>query len=212
MRRPFAVLICSCLILFCLSTRALAQPAVSFGFQGGLNFADASTSPNYESISSRTGAMFGAQFEVALSDFLSIQPELFDIQKGAVFSGTTEGASGRSTWKIDYAELVILLKAKFGSTQFKPFVFAGPNIGIKTNAEAVVELGTLSETTDLKDKIESTDIALDFGIGGEYQMDSTAALVGSIRYSHGFSDINKDNTASWKSYGVQVVVGVKFSL
>ena len=212
MRRPHPVHLIAFLVLYCCSTSALAQATASFGFQAGLNFANASTSPASISTSSRTGVMVGAQIEIGLSNILSIQTELFYIQKGAEFNISSGGTSTTATWKFDYVEVPVLLKARFGSAKFKPFIFAGPNFGVTTKAEGEVKVGSESQTVDLKDQIESSDITLDFGAGVEYQVSSTTTLIGSIRYSLGLNDIDKDNTASWKSTGVQLVVGAKFSL
>lgn len=212
LKRPFAVLSFLCLILFCFGVQASAQSTLSLGFQAGLNYADASTSPNFGEISTRMGLMVGGYLEISLSDVFSIQPELFEIQKGAESSVQTESGPSIVKWKFEYAELPILVKVKLGLNQVRAFVFAGPNIGIKTQAESEVTLGTQSQTSDIRDQIKSTEISFDFGIGGEYRIDSTVALIASIRYSHGLTDINRDTMVSWRSYGIQVVLGAEFSL
>jgi opacity protein-like surface antigen len=157
--------------------------------------------------------MVGAHLEISLSDVFSIQPELFEIQKGAETSVETESGPATVKWNLEYVELPVLVKVKLGMNNLRAlFVFAGPNVGIKTQAESEVTLDTQSQTSDIKDQIKSTEISFDFGIGGEVQIDSMVALIGSIRYSHGLTDINKDTMVSWRSYGVQVVLGAKFSL
>ncbi|MGA9363887.1 MAG: porin family protein [Bacteroidota bacterium] len=211
-KRLSAILSISCLILFSFGLGAQAQSTVSLGFQAGLNLADASTSPNFGEISTRMGLMVGGYLEISLSDVFSIQPELFEIQKGAESSVRTESGPSIIKWNFEYAELPILVKVKLGLNQVRAFVFAGPNIGIKTQAESEVTLGTRSQTNDIKDQIKSTEISFDFGIGGEVRIDSTVALTTSIRYSHGLTDINKDTMVSWRSYGIQVVLGAEFSL
>lgn len=187
------------------------QTPVSLGLRAGLNFANASTEGVSLSTSTRTGLVLGGLLEIGLSDAIFIQPEIFYIQKGAEFTISGGGQSATVTWKFDYIEMSALLKAKFGSTEFKPYIFGGPNIGINVVAEAEGKSGTQSQTVDLKNLIESTDFAFDIGVGGEYSMNEETSLVGDIRYSLGLSDIDKSES-SWKSTGVQIILGVKFSL
>lgn len=197
---------------FLLTSIAMAQPSVGIGVQAGINFANATTSPTSISTTSRTGLMLGGYVDIGLSDVLSIQPGLMYVQKGAEFSVSAGGTTATATWKFDYIELPVLLMAHFGPSEFKPTLFAGPNIGINLKAEAEATSGSQSSTMDLKDDVESIDFALDFGAGGEYQINPTTALFANIRYSLGLSDIDKDGTSSWKSTGVQILVGAEFGI
>jgi opacity protein-like surface antigen len=212
LNRPTAILSISCLTLFCFGSSAQAQSTLSLGLQAGLNLADASTSPNFGEISTRTGLMVGGYLEISLSGLFSIQPEIFEIQKGAESNVQTESGPSTVRWNLEYAEFPILVKVKLGLNHVRAFVFAGPNIGIKTQAESEVRFGNQSQTSDIKGQIKSTELSFDFGIGGEYRIDSTVSLVGSIRYSQGLTDISNDTMMSWRSYGIQAVLGAEFSL
>lgn len=143
LRRLFAIPSISCLILFCSGLDALAQSRLSLGFQAGLNYANASTSPNFGTISTRPGLMVGVHLEISLSDVFSIQPELLEIQKGAETSVEAESGPATVNWNLEYVELPVLVKVKLGMNHLRAlFGFAGPNGGIKTQAESEVTLGT----------------------------------------------------------------------
>jgi hypothetical protein len=194
------------------TTIASAQSPLKIGVEGGVNFGNASTSPTSVSFSSRTGLMAGALLEVYVSDVFYFQPEVLYAQKGAEFSVSSSSGSGTLTWKFDYIEIPLLLEAKFGQSEFKPMIYGGPNIGFNVSATAEGSNGSSSGSVDIKDQVESIDFALDFGAGGEYAINPTTALIASIRYSLGISDIDKDATSTWNTRGVQLLVGAKFTL
>ena len=200
------------LALLSSTTTLLAQSTVNFGIEGGVNFGNASTEPNSVSFSSRTGIMVGALLEVGFSDVFYFQPEVRYTQKGAEFSVSSSSGSGTITWKFDYIEIPLLMEAKFGQSEFKPLIFAGPNIGFNLSANVEGSGTGGSASADIKDQLESIDFAMDFGAGGEYTINPTTALVASIRYSLGLSDIDMDPSSTWKTRGVQLVAGVKFSM
>jgi len=188
-----------------------AQVPVALGIRGGINFANASIEPEF-STSSRTGFMIGGVVEVGLSGPIYLQIEPMYTQKGAELNLTLFGETLTSTGKFDYLEIPVTLKAKFGTTELKPYIFAGPNLGFNLSAEAEVEVGGLSETTDVDEFTESIDFAIDFGGGIEFKVAPRTSLIADIRYALGLSDIDKDAVDSWKSRDVKILVGVMFGL
>ena len=194
------------------SGTVLSQTATNFGVEAGLNFGNSTTSPTSLSTTARTGLMIGGFADIGFSEMISLWGEVYYIQKGAEFSIVTSSGSATATAKFNYLELAPLLKLKFGTSEFKPFVFAGPSLGINLNAEGESKSGTQSSTTDLKSITESTDFALAFGAGDEFKVGPTTGLMISIRYSLGLSDIDKDATSSWKSNGLQLLLGAKFGM
>lgn len=212
MRRAFVAAVA---ILF-LASVAPAQTPLSLGLQAGVNFANSSTDPDL-SLSSKTGMMVGGFVEVPLSPVIYITGEVFYIQKGAELSLL----GFDSKFKLDYLEIPILLKAKFDAQGFTPFVFAGPNFGINVSSEIEASYGGFGGSADIKDWVESLDMAIDFGAGGEIPVAPTTSLVVSIRYSLGLTDAFKEpadpdfsdfSNMTWKNTGVQLVVGVRFAL
>lgn len=198
------------LLLACFAASAFAQTPISLGFQTGLNFGNASTSPSV-STSSRTGFMLGYMMEIGVSEKFFIEPGLVYVQKGAEFYLSALPGFGNVTWKFNYLSLPIMLKGKFGHEDFKPILFAGPDIGINLSAEIQGTNNGQTQTADVKNLTETIDFAFDIGAGGEYQISPSGTMQGSIRYSFGLSDIDK-SSASWKSSGVQLVVGMKWAV
>jgi hypothetical protein len=184
---------------------AIAQNPVHFGFQAGLNIANATTDPDL-SLSSRAGLMAGAFAEFSVAPAFSIQPELFYIQKGAklVFGPAS------ATFQLDYVEIPLLAKYKFELTEFTPYLFAGPNVGFRVNAQGVAEANGQSASQDLSSEFESTDFALDVGAGAEIGISPASSLLFGVRYSLGLGNQVKQGGGSWKSRGVQITAGIYF--
>jgi hypothetical protein len=193
-----------------------SQTPINLGFQGGINLANAKITPDI-STSTRTGFMGGAVLEVEFSDIFSVQPEVLYIQKGAKYSDVMPVPSVGdvpfdATFKFDYIEIPVLLKATFGSSSFRPFVFAGPNVGFKMKSELEIEAMGQAATQDLKDETESIDFAIDFGAGGEFKIAKVTTVFASVRYSLGLTDVIKDPDASAKTTGIQIMVGAMWGL
>jgi hypothetical protein len=205
------LIIFAVVVLLIASVPLYSQTSVKLGFQGGINLANGTVDPDL-STTTRTGMMGGAAFEIEFTDVFSIQPELLYVQKGAKFEDTEMGIPFKATLKFDYIEIPVLLKATFGSSDFKPFVFFGPNLGFNIGSELEIEVMGDTETVDTKDETEGTDFCLDFGAGGEFPIGQSTDLFISARYSLGLTDIVKDPDASAKTTGIQIMVGVMFGI
>ena len=193
------------MIILMTTSPATAQIPVHFGLQAGVNFANATTDPDL-SLSSRTGLMVGGLVEIDVAPSFFIQPEVFYIQKGAKLNL----GPATVTWKLDYIEIPILAKYKFGLTEFSPYLFAGPNVGFRVNAQIVGEANGQLEQQDLSEAYESVDFALDFGAGAEFSVGPAASVLFGVRYSLGLSNQIKEGGGSWKNRGIQITAGVLF--
>jgi len=188
-----------------------AQSSYRFGIQGGLNIANANTSPTHFPKEDRLGFLIGGHMDISITGTFSVQPELLYVQKGAEFT-IEEDIDLRSTtnWKYDYIELPVLLKLHLGERDIKPVIFAGPSIGYNINAKAESLTNEISETENLKDDTRPFEFGLYFGAGGVMNLSQSTALTIHLRYSLGLSDVDKDSRESWKSNGIQIVTGVRF--
>src|SRR5712692_396677 len=187
---------------------------VTIGVKAGVNLANASVNPALPadvSKSSRTGVIGGVSAELKLADPLSLQVEALYTQKGFEPNGTSStGTRATATYKFDYVEVPITLKATLGSGPVRPYLFAGPNVGFRVAAKAAVPEGSV----DFKDQTKLNDVALDFGAGVVYQLDARTALVFDVRYSLGLMNVIKggDPDSSSKSRDVKLLVGVRVGL
>lgn len=185
---------------------ALSDDTPKMGLQFGLNFSDASTTPDLAT-DTRTGLIVGGNLEFHITEILFLQPEVNYVQKGA--SNTSFGTE--TTVKYDYMTFPLLAKAKFDAGKTKPYFIAGPNLGIKVNSEVETIRGSRSSrfTTDA----ETVDFAFDFGGGVEHWFSSKYALFLSVRYSYGFTNVVRNSPISaWHNTGVQLFGGVEFDL
>lgn len=202
-----------CPLLFAAPLVAQSDP-VTIGIKAGTNVANASVNPALPadfSKSPRTGFIGGVSAELKLAEPLSLQLETLYTQKGFEVSGTTSaGTRTTATYKFDYVEVPLTLKATLGSGPIRPYVFAGPNVGFRVAAKAAVPGGSV----DFKDETKLTDVALDFGAGIVYQLDAKTALVFDVRYSLGLTNVitGGDPGSSSKSRDVKLLFGVNVGL
>lgn len=194
---------------------AMSQVSWNLGVQGGVNLANADIEPELDT-KMTTRLMGGAVLEIGFSEMFSVQPELMYVQKGASYSDmmTVPGfgdVSFDATFMTDYIEIPVLFKATFGTSDFKPFVVAGPYIGLMMSSDLEVSALGQTVTQSIKDQTESMDFGLDFGAGGELKVGMTTLFI-SARYSLGLTDTVKDPDAKAKSNGIQIMVGAMWEL
>ena len=198
-----------------------SQVPVRLGLDVGINLANQSISRDVGPQSYRSGLIIGGVAEICISDLLSIQAEPAYIQEGTVLTGGIRSMNGtfpeEETFKLAYFEIPLLLKAKFGTADFKPVFFVGPNVGFllsaiyQTKNYDVQGLGTL-DGLDIKDRYKSVNVSLDAGAGAEYRISNGLSLTGSVRYSFGLKDINSWSDDTIKTNGIQVIFGTLFDL
>lgn len=197
----------SFLTLICFAVRpAVAQ--VGLGLHAGVNVASISRNPDALSVSplaAKAGFVFSGILDVRLTDLLYFQPGLSYTQKGytQTFSDITV------TFALDYLEIPVLLKTKFGKDELKPYLFAGPNIGFNLSAQGSAPNVAAS---DIKEFVEPLDVALEFGGGIEVVVAPKVNLLFDVRYALGLSDIDKSSNASINTRGIKLLAGVLFDL
>lgn len=197
-------------LALCLSLSAIAAkeakaaeeaPASRFGVQAGVNVSDAALSPSAAS-TSKVGINVGAQLEMPLLlGLLFIQPELNFIQKGA--QNSFLGSAATNT--LDYFEIPVLLKAKINIAGVKPFVEAGPKLGVLIGASS-------SSAAYSRSNFNAFDLGCDFGGGAAYAISDSTELSLTVRYSVGVTNVvaNAAAGSGWTNTGIQILVGVLF--
>jgi hypothetical protein len=183
---------------------AASAQALEIGVKGGLSLAEFSGGDNAfdEAEGSRKGLVAGAFLAFPLAGPLSLQPEALFAQKGSAY----DFPDLDTTVKLDYLEVPLLLKARFGVV-VRPYVFAGPYVGFRLEATADGDAGEdgVSET-DLEDQTKGTDYGYVAGGGIEIGM-----FLVEARYARGLAgiadeDIDDDiDNAVWS-----VLVGLRF--
>ncbi|MEJ2613363.1 MAG: porin family protein [Ignavibacteriaceae bacterium] len=202
------------IVLLFFSSTTLAQLPFKLGVRAGLNLANLSFDPELPSTvdkSSRVGFKFGAMAELGFIPMFAIQVEPMYVMRGAKF---TQG-SVEQTWKFSYLEIPVLLKLKIPTPgPITPYAFAGPNIGILLSANDE----TNGHETDIKEHINSTDFALDFGAGVSFNIAPLLDFLIDGRYSIGLSELPTDEAKqslgnlTVKTRDIQIVAGIMFGL
>jgi hypothetical protein len=204
-RKPYVLL---------LSAALLAAPAavhaLSFGAGPviGAEFSNASIE-NHDQKDGRTGLAVGLRTEFGVTSPYSLLVEPMYVQKGASFGafGNITSAEG----DLDYLEIPVLVKAKFGALKAHAFVFAGPSLGFNLNTKG--KLGDFSG--DFKDQAASLEVSGDVGAGAGFQLRKYVYLTGDVRYSHGFTnalDKSVGDIGSWYSRDIRLLAGVLIHL
>jgi Outer membrane protein beta-barrel domain len=183
---------------------AASAQGLEFGVKGGLSVAEFAGGANDfdESEGSRKGLVAGAFVAVPLAGPLSFQPEALFAQKGSAY----DFPDLDTTVKLDYVEVPLLLKARFG-VGVRPYFFAGPYVGLRLSAKAHGNAGADgADDVDLENETKGTDYGVVGGAGVEL-----GRLLVEARYARGLGGIASDaidddiDNAVWS-----VLVGLRF--
>lgn len=206
-----AVLLCG---LAAVATEARAADRPAIGFRAGLSLAsfhggDVGEAADADDMlvsgpESLTGLCAGVFVAIPITDTLLFQPEALYSQKGATYTLFGEDLD----LKLDYLEVPVLLKARFGTGAARPAVFAGPAIGFKLRAK-----GQFQDQTEDLDETKGTDFGLVFGAGVDLTAGSGAFVV-DARYTLGLSTIDDassdDLRADIKNKAFTLSIGYSF--
>lgn len=183
--------------LFIILFAALFAPAMasaqapSLGVKAGTNFAKIAGAGG--SSDSMTGLNIGAFYAFPAGANLAIQPEALFSQKGF----KTKGGGTDVTSTLTYISVPVLAKLSFGTEGgSRPFVFAGPELGMMLSAKA----SGGGASVNIKDGFKSMDLGGVVGAGidlGKISLDA--------RYGLGLSSVM--DGASAKNRAMTVMLG-----
>jgi hypothetical protein len=183
---------------------AASAQGMEIGVKGGLSLAEFSGGDNaFDSAQgSRKGLVAGAFLAFPLGGPLSLQPEALFAQKGTAY----DFPDLDTTLKLDYVEVPLLLKARFG-VFVRPYVFAGPYVGFRLSAKAHSDAGDDGEEdVDFEDRSKGTDYGFVAGAGLEI-----GVFLVEGRYARGYAGIAADDIDDDVDNAVwSVLVGLRF--
>jgi len=130
----------------------------------------------------------GAFFCYQSSDMFALQPELIYSMKGSKYEGTEMGMPFDATFTVEYLELPVLAKIILSTGETKPYLLAGPALGILLSSEGKVEMGGISISDELED-VKSIDFGLVLGAGIDIDL-GTGTLLFDARYNLGLTSID----------------------
>ncbi len=217
-------------LLAALMIFASANAQISIGVRVGANFANQNFDADGLSISpdGLTGLAFGIPIEIGITESFAVQPELNFIQKGSsiefsdeIFGETFES---KTDTRINYIEIPILAKVKFGTETIDAYLAAGPTIGfgmsgkVETEVTAAGVTESAEEDIDFdEDGIKRSDIGLSIGAGAGIAA-GPGSLFLDLRYVLGLSNISDndgvpdDEQVDVTNRGFQVSIGYLFPL
>lgn len=200
---------------FTLSAQTLI-PKVGFGIT---NMAVSEGEKNQ----SRLGLILGGAVDYEFKDNLSFQGELLFIQKGSKFSESEDDFSFDSKTRLNYLEIPLLVKAKFGEDDLKFYGNAGISLSFALGGSTETTMtgedfdgDKVTETENEKIKFgngEDQMKGMDFGlqIGGGVVI--SEKIVVDLRYGIGLSNLYNDSgDYTEKNRAFQITVGMPLSI
>jgi hypothetical protein len=178
-----ASLVCTLAVLTIAAGVGTARadgPRVEFGIRAGLNLASVNgDDASFDNVSPENRVAFsGGLFAgIRVTPNFLIQPEVLYTEKGARYEAAGEEAEIR----LDYVEVPVLLKGRFGSGGVKPIAFVGPAVAFKVSGKAEFQ----GEEEDIED-VKSVDIGIVFGAGLDLAVGSGAFTI-DARYTLGLT-------------------------
>ncbi len=179
-------------------TTQQANAQNNFGIRGGVNFANLNDTEG--DVDSRTGFMLGAYMNFPVSNSpVSIQPEVLYTQKGY--------EQGNTTTKLDYIEVPVLARFDFiTDSGLLPFVYFGPYVGIKVNAEVDGDQVVPSNGGNIPSGIDEATNDTDLGVVVGGGLDFGRFDLG-VRYNAGLTEVF-DGGDSAKNGVLSITAGI----
>lgn len=162
-----------------------AAPASIMGVKAGLNVSTLSE----EGFSSKNGLVAGGFVRRALQDRYSLQVEALISQQGATFRALS--------FNFTYFQLPVLGMMSFDGTSAKPFVYAGPSVGLKLSSNAD------NGDTSVDVQASGVDLALVLGGGADFGKFSA-----DVRYAFGLMDTDPGSDIA-KNRVFSVMIGYR---
>ena len=198
-------------LMTALTPDAFSQTGL--GFEGGINIGDISIAGIQQTTSGRTGLTVGAFADIGITRNFYIRPGLRYVMKGFSWSN---GAGTNFTDKLSYLEIPAMLKVSFPLTEVKPYIMAGPTLGIMLTASQDQVNAQQTQNFDASSIYETIDFGLYFGTGIDFHVANRMDMFFGGGYSLGLTNIHKSQnnvqTFTKKNYGIQVTAGMKFGL
>jgi len=184
------------------SERASAQYSSSWiGVRAGASIAsEAIDLPDGASSSFKIGPIGGIEYDHWFNENSGISASVLYTAKGinenygAAADSRVVGNtiySGDDNFSFNYIEIPIVYKLSFGYGDIKPYVFAGPSIGMLLSAsEAPTE--TIPPVNDLKSHLNTLDISAYFGAGIIDRIYQGPTIFLDLGYAAGLTKVYKE--------------------
>jgi len=207
----------------------VSTPSTMIGIRAGLGIANEAT-PAYSdfTVGSRTGFLLGGQLDFWFSPTFALSLQALYDQKGDQLTGIDPdptdplyGYPETDNFTLSYIEVPVLAKLALGSSEVKPYLFAGPSFGflVGANDHQIISANGATysdQTVDVSSKYNTFDMSLLFGAGISYQMASGMQIFGDAGYALGLvnveNTVNTGTTETLESRDIRIAAGLMFPL
>ncbi len=206
-------------MILALSTYFSGNAQVTITPKIGLTISSVGYSEDVTDVSPRTSTQVGLAFDLGINSGFSIQPELLYIQKGDKRTTKMGAVTQTEYLHINYLEIPVLAKMKFGNDNTEFYITAGPSLGIGMNADIrTVISSSLIPSASTTDKIQlgtendalfkRFDLGLQLGVG--------VVLYGvtfDVRYGNSIVNIfnDPDNDLGVQAYNRTLGISVGYA-
>lgn len=195
------------IFVFSLLMAVTLQAQTSIGFRAGINYGSVSEPdvigkiiPDFENI---VGTNFALVTEIGITNQFAIQPELTFTQKGFKIKEGIDinlfniplPLGVKATTKVNYLEVPLLAKVKFGNDQIQSYLTVGPVLSFaaggrfKTQAQLLFDIPVIDKKLDL-DALGYNRFEFSASVGGGVSVNTgNGSLFVDARYVHGFTDV-----------------------
>jgi hypothetical protein len=199
---------------------APAGAEVRAGGVGGIALASLSTNEKGTELGTLTRWCAGGVLELDLSPTLALASRPMYVGRGANIESipglgdvSAQGNGSYARTELGYIELPLLLKYSLPTGGTRPYLIAGPSLGLLRTAKAVSRFGSAGEEReDIKKDFESTEISLHAGAGVGADLGRAYVFAEGL-YGFGLTNINKDKTeGTGRNRGLQLRAGITVRL
>lgn len=168
----------------------------SFGLRAGLTFPNqeyefGSTNVDYDA---HMGILLAAMLELSISEKFVIQPEPTFMQKGTKQDETFFGGTDESKVRLNYIDLPVLAKYKFGNEGVRAFVAAGPSLGYAISGSSTINGEREKFEEEEWEGFRRTNLGAVFAGGIGLGMPSGGTVFLDLRYFFDLSDFVDEDT------------------
>lgn len=218
-----------------LMATALTAQTNALGLRAGLGFFDQRIAADGIAIEldERSGISAALFYEIGLTPYLSLQPELAFTQKGHKvvsedgYQSIELDGQGNVTSVVtdieqrvryNYLEVPLLAKGHYGNEQLRGYALLGPSVGYLLGGDYVEEFG--GERTEMplelteEEGVNRLELSLVAGAGLAYRI-GTPWLLAEVRYARSLTsliDSEEDFEAGLYNRGIQLSVGLQLPL
>jgi len=167
-------------VLFMVLTASAQQ---RIGFVGGVNLTNLSYEDDFGGhvdFSGRTGFGLGAVLDLSLGNNTALILEPMYSQKGANTNGLNPQAFEDifdTQVQLSYLEVPVFLKLTFQTSAVRPYVMAGPTVGLLLSSKIEVRAFGAAVKEDILDVTAFIDFGLGFGAGLSFPIGNKAIFV-----------------------------------